>query len=89
MLSVYELHTDIIVKGSRKSLFGHKISLARGKSNLILDCDVLRGNPSDKMLYKPTIERIQDNYNIIPRNSSVMEDMRTKKILITVKEKES
>ncbi len=70
LFSIYELHTDIIVKGSRESLFGHKISLARGKSNLILDCDVLRGNPSDKMLYQPTIERIQGNYNIVPRDSS-------------------
>jgi IS5 family transposase len=70
LFSIHELHTDIIVKGSREVLFGHKISLARGKSNLILDCDVLRGNPPDKMLYQPTIERIIDNYNIVPRDSS-------------------
>lgn len=70
LFSIYELHTDIIVKGSREVLFGHKISLARGKSNLILDCDVLRGNPSDKMLYQPVIERIIANYNIIPRDSA-------------------
>jgi len=27
-------HTDIIVKGQREALFGHKINLAAGKSNL-------------------------------------------------------
>ena len=35
IFSIYELHTDIIVKGGREVLFGHKINLASGKSNLI------------------------------------------------------
>ena len=68
IFSIYELHTDINVKGSREVLFGHKVSLASGTSNLILDCEVLRGNPSDKELYKPTIDRIIRNYNKIPRD---------------------
>lgn len=70
IFSIYELHTDIIVKGSREVLFGHKINLASGKSNLILDCDVLRGNPSDKDLYQPTMKRIIKNYGITPRDSA-------------------
>ena len=69
IFSIYELHTDIIVKGSREVQFGHKVNLATGKSNLILDCEVLRGNPSDKNLYQPTIERVIENYGIIPRDS--------------------
>jgi len=68
IFSIYEMHTDIIVKGSREVLFGHKINLASGKSNLILDCEVLRGNPSDKDLYQPTINRIIENYGIAPRD---------------------
>jgi len=29
-----------IVKGQREALFGHKITLAAGKSNLVLDCQI-------------------------------------------------
>ena len=70
IFSIYEQHTDIIVKGQREALFGHKINLAAGKSNLVLDCQVLRGNPSDKSLFKPTIDNVIQNYEIIPRDSA-------------------
>ncbi len=70
LFSIYEQHTDIIVKGQREVLFGHKINLAAGKSNLVLDCQVVRGNPSDKSLYQPTIDNIVQNYGIIPRDSA-------------------
>jgi IS5 family transposase len=68
LYSIYELHTDIIVKGGRDVQFGHKVNITTGKSNLILDCEVLQGNPSDKDLYQPTIERITSNYNAVPRD---------------------
>jgi IS5 family transposase len=68
IFSIYELHTDIIVKGQREIQFGHKINLATGKSNLVLDCQVLKGNPSDKDLFVPTLERVIGNYEITPRN---------------------
>lgn len=70
IFSIYEQHTDIIVKGQREALFGHKINLAAGKSNLVLDCQVLRGNPSDKSLFNPTINNVIKNYDIIPRDST-------------------
>jgi len=70
IFSIYEQHTDIIVKGQREALFGHKINLAAGKSNLVLDCQVLRGNPSDKSLFNPTIDNVIQNYDIIPRDST-------------------
>lgn len=62
LFSIYEQHADIISKGSREVLFGHKINLATSKSNLILDCEVFRGNPSAKILDQPTLERIASNY---------------------------
>lgn len=70
IFSIYEVHTNIIVKGGRDIEFGHKINLATGKSNLILDCEVLKGNPSDRVLYEPTIKRIIKNYGVVPRDSS-------------------
>lgn len=69
LFSIYELHTNIIVKGSREVKFGHKVNFATGKSNLILDCETVVGNPSDSTLFQPTIDRILTNYKIIPRDS--------------------
>ena len=69
LFSIYEQHTDIIVKGSREVKFGHKINLSTGKSNLILSCEVLKGNPPDKILFETTLNKVIADYNIIPRDS--------------------
>lgn len=71
IFSIFERHTDIIVKGSRDIVFGHKINLASGKSNLILDCYMERGNPADTKLYCPTLDRVIGNYGTVPRDSAV------------------
>lgn len=68
IFSIYELHTDIIVKGSRDVVFGHKVNLTDSKSGLILDCKVVKGNPNDTTLFTPTLERIIDNYGHVPAN---------------------
>jgi len=68
--SIYEPHTDIIVKGSRDIKFGHKVDFTGGKSNLILDCVILTGNVSDKKLYQPAMKRIEKNYGKIPESTS-------------------
>ena len=47
VVSYFEEHTDIIVKSRREVVYGHKIFLTSGKSNLILDCLVDRGNLAD------------------------------------------
>lgn len=71
VFSIFERHTDIIVKGSRDIVFGHKINLTSGKSNMILDCYFERGNPSDTKLYGPTLDRVIKNYNKTPRDIAV------------------
>jgi IS5 family transposase len=68
IFSIYEDHTDIIVKGKRDVEFGHKVNLASGRSNLILDCRIVEGNPADSTLYEEVIERIGSNYGIVPRD---------------------
>jgi len=70
IFSIYESHTDIIVKGGRDVQFGHKIDMSGGKSNLILDCDILIGNPRDSDLYQPSLTRIEKNYQKIPESTS-------------------
>lgn len=66
--SIYEQHTDIIVKGAREVKFGHKVDLVSGKSNLVLNCEVLRGNPSDSGLFVPAVDAIVENYDTVPRD---------------------
>jgi len=68
IFSIYEQHTDIIVKGSRDVKFGHKVDLCSGKSNLVLNCQILRGNPSDSGLLVPALNSIVENYKIIPHD---------------------
>lgn len=68
IFSIYERHTDIIVKGSRDIKFGHKIDLCSGKSNLVLNCQILRGNPSDSKLLEPALDAIVENYKTVPRD---------------------
>jgi len=70
IFSVVEPHTDIIVKGQREVEFGHKTLFTRGLSGLILDHEVLEGNPSDKELLIPSIEQVIENYKKIPESTS-------------------
>lgn len=64
IFSIYEEHTDIIVKGLRDIIFGHKINLATGKSNLILFCNIEDGNPSDTNLFEEPILTIKSDYDV-------------------------
>jgi IS5 family transposase len=68
IFSIYEEHTDIIVKGAREVSFGHKVNLATGRSNLILDCQIVEGNPKDSNLYEGVLERVKRDYGLCPRD---------------------
>jgi len=61
-VSIFEPHTDIIAKGGREVIFGHKLCLTQGKSKLILGCEVLEGNPADKTLIKSIVKEHKDFY---------------------------
>jgi IS5 family transposase len=50
IVSIFEPHTDIIVKERRETFYGHKVCLTGGASNLISDCLILDGNPADSSL---------------------------------------
>jgi IS5 family transposase len=66
VFSIFEEHTDIIIKDKREEHYGHKICLTGGASNLILDCKILEGNPADSTLVKDMIERQQAIYGRPP-----------------------
>ncbi len=55
--SLFEPHTDIIVKGGRGTCHGHKVNLATGRSGLALDAVVEDGNPADSARCLPMLER--------------------------------
>lgn len=57
LVSIFEEHTDIIVKDHRQTLYGHKICLTSGRSSLITDCTILEGNPADSTLAEQMIDR--------------------------------
>lgn len=57
VVSIFEEHTDIIVKDRRETLYGHKICLTSGKSTLVTDCTILGGNPADATLAQQMINR--------------------------------
>jgi IS5 family transposase len=57
LVSLFEPHADIIVKGGRDVQYGHKLNLATGKSGLILDVVVEAGNPADVERFLPMLDR--------------------------------
>jgi len=57
LVSLFELHADIIVKGGRQVQYGHKLNLATGKSGLILDLVIEAGNPADAECFLPMLDR--------------------------------
>jgi IS5 family transposase len=67
VVSFFESHTDIIVKGGRETQYGHKVFLAGGSCGLLLDRLIVRGNPKDSSMFSQMIERQQLLYNRVPR----------------------
>ena len=70
VVSLFEEHTDIIQKGSRETVFGHKLFLTGGASGLMLDCEVVPGNPNDADQFQSWIRRQYDLYGRWPRQVS-------------------
>lgn len=67
IVSLFEEHTDIIVKGSRDVRYGHKINLSSGRSGLILDVVIEQGNPTDAERFVPMLDRHIAQYGKAPR----------------------
>jgi IS5 family transposase len=67
LVSLFEPHADIIVKGSREVGYGHKLNLTTGRSGLILDVVIEAGNPADAERFLPMLERHIALYGAPPR----------------------
>jgi IS5 family transposase len=70
IVSLFEPHADIIVKGSRDVEYGHKLNLTTGRSGLILDLVIEAGNPADSARLLPMLERHIAFYGEAPRQAA-------------------
>jgi IS5 family transposase len=66
LVSLFEPHTDIIVKDKRQVQYGHKINLSSGKHGMILDVVIESGNPADSARLLPMIKRLDEAYGKLP-----------------------
>ncbi|MGA9260674.1 MAG: ISNCY family transposase, partial [Desulfobacterales bacterium] len=71
IFSIFEPHTDIIIKDRRDEFYGHKICLTGGGSNLILDCLITDGNPADSTLTQAMLERQREIYGRYPLKAAL------------------
>jgi len=66
VVSIFEPHTDIIVKDRRETYYGHKVCLCVGASQLITDCLITQGNPADATLTVSMLDRQKEIYGRYP-----------------------
>jgi len=70
LVSLFEEHADIIVKGGRDTEYGHKLNLTTGRSGMILDLVIEAGNPADSERLLPMLERHIAFYGHAPRQAA-------------------
>jgi IS5 family transposase len=68
IVSIFEPHTDIIVRGKKDKPveFGHKALLAESGAGLITDYRILDGNPSDEDHVASSILRHKESFGRVP-----------------------
>jgi len=69
IVSIFEPHTDIIIKDRRDTFYGHKICLTSGASGLVIDVVVEEGNPSDSTLACRTVARATSVLGRVPKQA--------------------
>jgi IS5 family transposase len=87
IVSLFEPHTDIVIKNWKDVFYGHKVCLATGKSSMVLASWVLKGNPCDSTLAKTAIEKTRDNLGgRIPRQVVFDGSFKSRQNLTDLKE---
>ena len=87
IVSIFEPHTDIIVKDRRDTYYGHKVCLSGGASNLITDCLIVEGNPKDSTLTEQMLDRHEKIYGRYPLKVALDGGFASKKNLDFAKSK--
>jgi IS5 family transposase len=86
LFSIFESHTDIIIKDRRDTYFGHKVTLTGGASGLLTDLVVEQGNPADSTLAVNMIERQKNIYGRVPRQAAFDGGFASKANLADIKD---
>ena len=68
IVSLFEPHTDIIVKGFRDVQYGHKINLSTEVRGFITALTIEEGNPGDKALFLPVLDYHRSVLGKLPRS---------------------
>lgn len=66
VLSIFEPDTDLLVRGRRDPIYGHKLCLTVGASSLVFDCAIERGNPTDSTLAVKMVRRFKTTFGYAP-----------------------
>lgn len=85
IVSIFEPHTDIIIKDRRETYYGHKLALTGGDSGLLMDLVIEEGNPADSTLAKKMVTRQQDIWGRVPRQTAFDGGFACKKNLADIK----
>jgi transposase, IS5 family len=67
--SLFEEHTDIIIKGQRDIEYGHKINLSTDTNGLITILLMEEGNPCDTDRFIPVLQAHQSLYQYVPETT--------------------
>jgi len=70
VVSIFEPHTDIIIKDNRDTEYGHKVCLTTGASALVTDVVVEQGNPADYTLATKMMQRQTATFGRPPKQAS-------------------
>jgi len=71
VVSIFEPHTDIIIKDKRETLFGHKLLLGTGSRGIVQFCTVLKGNPADSTLVGQALDSVAGAVGRVPRQAAM------------------
>jgi IS5 family transposase len=85
ILSIFEPHTDVIVKDHREPIYGHKICLTTGASGLVTAVVVEKGNPADVTLATKMIESHVALFGKPPNQASFDGGFASRKNLTDIK----
>ena len=87
IFSLFETHTDIIVKGSRELQYGHKLNFSTGCSGMVLDVVIESGNPADSDQFMPMVDRHIEHYGKAPRQVAADGGYASKENLETARQR--
>lgn len=86
IVSIFEPHTDIIVKDRRTTLYGHKVTLSTGRSGIVTDVVIEDGNPADSTLAVRATERHKALFGTVPERAAFDGAYASKLNLETIQE---